>query len=332
MSNNKTLSRACIFVLISILFFLSFDVAQSATWKPEKKFLIVGGGRGTFEIMGAKIADVITRDLEGVMGSVIPGGSDLTCRNIQKGAADLGLSISTTANDAYYGKGHFKKPFDKLRLVMSLYPGYLQFFVTKKSDIRDFTDLIKNPYKVYTGQIGTVHDVYIRAVFKAHGISKEKIKARGGSTNPAAYGDLVRMIQDGLTVFGMCTGPAPYSYMMQVEHRPGIRLLKLSEEARESMIEQIPGLFKTVIPKGKYKDQNEEIPTVAYMTQIVCSKNLSEEMVYSVCKVIYKNLPDYPTLFAGADSIKLESMLKAMAFQIHPGAKKFYLEQGLKVD
>ena len=98
------------------------------------------------------------------------------------------------------------------------------------------------------------------------------------------------------------------------------------------MIEQIPGLYKTVIPKGKYKNQNEDVPTVAYMTQIICSKHLSEEMVYRICQAIYKNLPDYPKLFAGADYIKLEHMLEARALPIHPGAKRFYLEKGQKVD
>lgn len=318
--------------LVLALLFGFVDLSQSENWKPEKEFITVGGGRGTFEIMGAKIADVITREVEGVTASVIPGGSDLTCRNIQKGAADIGLSISTTANEAFSGKAHFKQPFDRLRFIMSLYPGHLQFFATRKSGIKEFSDIIKKPYKVYTGQIGTVHHIYMSAMFKAYNITEEKIKAIGGSVYPSTYGDIVRMVQDGLLDTAMCTGPAPYSWLMQLEINPGIRLLKFSEQGREIMIEQIPGLFKTLIPEGKYKNQDEDIPTVAYMSQIIGSRDLSEEMVYRICKAIYKNLPDYSKLFAGAEYIKLEHMLQAKAIPIHPGAKRFYLEQGLKVD
>lgn len=302
----------------------------SAAHAADPAFITVGGGQGTFPIMAAKIAEVINKEFPGVRASSISGGSDLNLKNIQSGAAQIGLSISMTSYQGYNGIAHFPQPLDKVRHVMSLYRGYIHYVASTRSDIRSFADVVKRPYRVYVGKVGTLHHVLMTEMLKAHGITADDIKKAGGIPNPVAYSDVVRMLQDGHLDVAMVTGPVPYSMAMELAQSPGIRLLPASEEAVAKVVKALPGIGRAVIPKGSYKGQEQDILTVAYMSHMVASKDLSDDFVYRLVAAMVKHMPDMKNLFAGASEIRLETALLDNPIPVHPGAKRYYDEKGVK--
>jgi TRAP transporter TAXI family solute receptor len=316
--------RVLPFSLLVIL--LLVPVAHAA----DPQFITVGGGVGTFPIMAAKIADVINKEFPGVKASSIPGGSDLNLKNIQSGASQVGLSISMTSYQGHKGIAHFPQPLDKVRHVMSLYRGYIHYIASARSDIRSFADILKRPYRVYVGKVGTLHHVLMTEMLKANGITVDDIKKLGGVPNPVAYSDVVRMFQDGQLDVAMITGPVPYSMGMELAQSPGFRLLGVSDEARNRVIAALPGMGRAVIPKGTYKGQEEDIQTIAYMSHMVASSELSDDFVYRLVAAMVKHMPDMKSLFAGASEIRLESALLDNPIPVHPGAKRYYDEKGIK--
>ena len=313
--------------LLAVVVALSVVAAAHAADPP---FVTVGGGVGTFPIMAAKIADVINKEFPGVKASSIPGGSDLNLKNIQSGASTVGLSISMTTYQAYNGLAHFPQKLDKVRHVMSLYRGYVHYVASARSDIRSFEDITKRSYRVYVGKVGTLHHVLMNEMLKAYGITPDTIRQAGGVPNPVAYSDVVRMLQDGQIDVAMLTGPVPYGLAMELAQSPGIRLLQASDEAVNKVAKALPGIGRAVIPKGSYKGQDTDINTVAYMSHMVASADLTEDFVYRLTAAMVKHMPDMKNLFAGAHEIRAETGLLDNPVPVHPGAKRYYDEKGIK--
>ena len=315
-----------VLVLPLVLGLLVAPAAQAA----DPPFITVGGGVGTFPIMAAKIAEVINKEFPGVKASSIPGGSDLNLKNIQSGASQVGLSISMTSYQGYKGLAHFPQPLDKVRHVMSLYRGYIHYVASGRSDIRSFADVTKRPYRVYVGKVGTLHHVLMNEMLKAYGITADTIRQAGGIPNPVAYSDVVRMLQDGQIDVAMLTGPVPYGLAMELAQSPGIRLLQASDEAVNKVARALPGIGRAVIPKGSYKGQDIDIQTVAYMSHMVASTDLTEDFVYRLTAAMVKHMPDMKNMFAGAHEIRPETALLDNPVPVHPGAKRYYDEKGIK--
>jgi TRAP transporter TAXI family solute receptor len=305
-------------------------ILATAAQAADPQFITVGGGVGTFPIMAAKIADVINKEFPGVKASSIPGGSDLNLKNIQSGASQVGLSISMTTYQGFNGIAHFPQKLDKVRHVMSLYRGYVHYVASARSDIRSFADITKRSNKVYVGKVGTLHHVLMTEMLKAHGITPDDIRKAGGIPNPVAYSDVVRMLQDGQLDVAMLTGPVPYGLAMELAQSPGFRLLQPSEDAINRVMKGLPGIGRAVIPKGTYKGQDQDIQTVAYMSHMVASADLSDDFVYRLVGAMAKHMPDMRTLFAGAAEINVKTALLDNAVPVHPGAQRYYDEQGIK--
>lgn len=302
----------------------------TAVQAADPQFITVGGGVGTFPIMAAKISDVINKEFPGVKASSIPGGSDLNLKNIQSGASQVGLSISMTTYQGFNGIAHFPQKLDKVRHVMSLYRGYVHYVASARSDIRSFADIAKRSNKVYVGKVGTLHHVLMTEMLKAHGITPDDIRKAGGIPNPVAYSDVVRMLQDGQLDVAMLTGPVPYGLAMELAQSPGFRMLQPSEDAINKVMKALPGIGRAVIPKGTYKNQDDDIHTVAYMSHMVASADLSDDFVYRLVGAMAKHIPDMKTLFAGAAEINVNAALLDNAVPVHPGAKRYYDEKGIK--
>jgi uncharacterized protein len=305
-------------------------VAADPTVAADPKFITVGGGVGTFPIMAAKIADVINKEFPGVKASSIPGGSDLNLKNIQSGVEQIGLSLTLTSYQGYKGLQHFPQPLTKVRHVMSLYRGYIQYIASARSDIRGFDDIAKRGHRIYVGKVGTLHHVLMTEMLKAYGITADDIRKAGGVANPVAYSDLVRMFQDGQLDVGMLTGPLPYSMGIELAQSPGFRLLPVSPAASAKVIEAVPGVSRAIVPKGTYAGQDQDVPTIAYVNHIVASSDLSDDFVYRFVAAMVKHMPEMKDLFPGASEIRLEGSLADHAIPVHPGAQRYYDEHGVR--
>ena len=64
---------------------------------------------------------------------------------------------------------------------------------------------------------------------------------------------------------------------------------------------------------------------------MVCSDTFTEDEVYTLCKTIYENLDDIRTINAKANYMSLEGALSGIPSDLHPGAIKYYEEQGITV-
>ena len=84
-----------------------------------------------------------------------------------------------------------------------------------------------------------------------------------------------------------------------------------------------------VIPAGTYPGQDADVPTLAITNVLVTSSDVSDELAYQMTKLLFENLDQLKAAHAAAGDIDLETAIKNAPIPLHPGAERFYKEQGL---
>lgn len=86
-----------------------------------------------------------------------------------------------------------------------------------------------------------------------------------------------------------------------------------------------------IIPAGTNTGVNyNTTPTLAVMTILVCDAVLSDDLVYDITKTIFEHVDEFKNLQEAKDS-SLDVPLKRDPIAVHPGAAKYYREQGMAV-
>ena len=284
---------------------------------------------GSWYPLGAAMMQIAEKNIEGISTSNGPGGGVGNCKAIQRGQADIGWTYTHTSFNAFEGKGKFNKKHDKLRHVMSLYPGIFQIAVPKNSDIQSISQL--SDKRIVPGKVGFTGTAIAEIVLKAYGLTFDSIKKAGGSASFVGYSDSAALMKDGHSDCYMAVTSCPQATLIDLNFRPGIRFLDIDEEHTKKVLEIEPGLMPTVIPKTAYKGMEKDAATVGTVTEIVASADMPEDLVYQIVKVLYANWDALAKVKKKAiEDSKPEKALLGVGIPVHPGAQKYYDEMGIK--
>jgi TRAP transporter TAXI family solute receptor len=311
-----------------LLIFLFTPASQAAT-----RFIRMFSGPegGSWYPLGAAMMQIVENNIKGVSTSNGPGGGVGNCKAIQRGQADLGWTYTHTSFNAFNGKGKFDKKCDKLRHLMSLYPGVFQMAVPRDSDIHSVADL--HDKRIVPGKVGFTGTAIAELVLKAYGITFDSIKKEGGTVNFVGYADAAALMKDGHIDCYMAVTSCPQATIIDLNFRPGVRFLGVDEEHMKKIHEMEPGLMPTVIPKTAYKGMTEDVPTVGTVTEIVASADLPDDLAYEIVKTLYAHWDDLKKVKKKAieDSDPQKALL-GVRIPVHPGAMRYYKEKGIKMD
>ncbi|MBB4287888.1 TAXI family TRAP transporter solute-binding subunit [Roseospira goensis] len=86
-----------------------------------------------------------------------------------------------------------------------------------------------------------------------------------------------------------------------------------------------------VIPAGTYPDQAKDINTIAQPNILAVHEGVDEESVYLITKTIYENLPFLNNIHPATKAMALEKAIAGLPAPVHPGAARFYEEQGIAI-
>ncbi|MCG3088199.1 TAXI family TRAP transporter solute-binding subunit [Sporosarcina cyprini] len=166
-----------------------------------------------------------------------------------------------------------------------------------------------------------------KIILDAYGIGDGDYKAFQESFGAAADG-----VQDGNIDISIGILGLPASSIESLQASAGdVKMLSLSDEAVKQ-IEEKSGYKPYTIPKDSYDFLTEDVQTVtAYAILMGNTDTIDEELGYELAKSMIENASE--NTHAQAKQMILENALNgAEGLPIHPGAKKYYEEQGLTVD
>ena len=86
-----------------------------------------------------------------------------------------------------------------------------------------------------------------------------------------------------------------------------------------------------VIPANTYPGQDKPINTIAQPNFLAVRDDVDEEAVYKIVKTIYENLPFLQNIHKATKAMKLENAIAGLPVPLHPGAARYYREQGIEI-
>jgi hypothetical protein len=297
--------------------------------KADEKFLRMFSGPegGSWYPLGAAMMSVLQKKIPGISTSNGPGGGVGNCKAVDAKRADLGWTYTHTSYAAIQGLHPFDKKYDNVRHLMSLYPGVFQMAVPRGSDIKSPADM-KNK-RIVPGVTGFTGTVIAEQILQAYDLSFEKIKQNGGTVTFVGYADSAQLLKDGHSDVYMAVTSLPQATILDLNFQPGIRLVGLDDAHMKRLLEIEPGLMPYTVAPGTYEKNKDPVLTPATVTQIVVSKDLSDEMVYKIVKTLYESWPELAQVKKkDIEDSKPEQALLGNRIPVHPGALKYYKEKG----
>lgn len=219
-------------------------------------------------------------------------------------------------------------------VVMPTSPHYIHFFALGKTGLTSIKDIVdkKYPFKVGTGLGGS--KLLFTKILEHYGSSLEEAEAWGAkhevviTSTPAG----VEALQTGRIDLGFTWSGIPNPPFMGATF--DLKLLPIDDPGLVEMFESL-GYFKTIIPAGTYPFVTEDVPAMAETEFLAVRSDVSDDIVYYTLKALFNN--KYILVAAHADfeaQLEPEAIASSLAviekagIPIHPGALKYYQEQG----
>ncbi|NCU17545.1 TAXI family TRAP transporter solute-binding subunit [Pallidibacillus pasinlerensis] len=290
---------------------------------PKFLSLLTGGTSGTYYPLGGEIAKILT-DETGIQTDV--QSSNASADNIMAlsdNQAELAFVQTDVMAAAVEGVQSFEEhgKVDNVLALGSLYPETIQIVTLADSGIESVEDL--KGKKVSVGAPGSGTYVNAEQILEVHGMTMDDIQAQNLDFGESAGG-----LKDGNIDAAFITAGTPTGAVEEISATNDIKILPIEQDKVDALIQKYPYYAADTIKAGTYSGIDADVNTVAVMAMIAVSKDLSDDVVYNLTKALYDNVDKIT--HAKAEFISLESALDGIDTSLlHPGAEKYYTEQGL---
>ena len=98
--------------------------------------------------------------------------------------------------------------------------------------------------------------------------------------------------------------------------------------------EKTPGRTLDLLPSGTYSNvvnNDENINAAAYVMMVTVNKNMDDDTAYKLTKSIFDNIKAVHSVSPALHPLTLKSVFRNNVVPVHPGAAKFYKENGVEV-
>lgn len=301
----------------------------------DPAFLNIGGGPsgGTFNVVATGLGDLLRDEFPDSIIGVQPGGSGPNLLRVGAGEADLGLTSASNASDAWAGRDPATPdaPIQNVRGLMTFFPSAIQIWVDADSDIHSVKDLVGR--QISAGQPGQTSWNAFNNLLAVYGMSIEDLEADGGQVHHLSWSESQSALRDGQLDAVMWVALYPHSTVLATETARPIRVLSLDEDRVEAYLAQYGSGFEQVtLPVGLYQGQAEPAISVGTSTFLFATDTMPNETAYRVTSAIWNNLERFQQTHALLQFIEADTAGRGMLVPLHPGAARFYAEQGIPTD
>lgn len=289
-------------------------------------FITVATGptSGLYYPIGGAFSNVFKNKLGYDSSAQSTGASVENIGLILNQGAELAIVMSDSVAQAYEGFGAFegKEPASELRAVTGLYPNYVQLVTTKDTGITKFEDL--KGKKVGIGAPNSGVELNARMMYEAHNMTYEDSRV-----DYLNYGEAIDQMKNGLVDAVFVTSGIPNATVMELGTSAETVVVPIEGEGLNNLIEKYPFFVPEIIPADTY-DTDTDVNTVTVRNIMLIREDLPDDIVYDLTKGIFDNIEDIQASHATAKKhISLENSHVGVGIPFHPGAIKYYEENGI---
>ncbi|WP_212524751.1 TAXI family TRAP transporter solute-binding subunit [Actibacterium sp. MT2.3-13A] len=295
-----------------------------------EEFITIGTGgvTGVYYPTGGAICRLVNkgRKEHGIRCSVeSTGGSIYNINTIRAGELEFGVAQSDWQYHAYHGTSKFEEQgaFEGLRAVFSVHPEPFTVVARADAGVTTFDDLkgkrvnIGNPG---SGQRGTMEVL---------------LEAKGWTTDDFALATELKAAEQSAALCDnqidamVYTVGHPSGSIQEATTACDSVLVSVNGPTIDKLVEENSYYRKATIPGGMYRGNDADVTTFGVGATFVTSADVSEEAVYTVVKSVFDNFEDFKKLHPAFANLDPKEMISAgLSAPLHPGAAKYYKEQG----
>lgn len=289
--------------------------------------LATGSTGGTYYPLGGGMAQVWTNEIEGLRVSTQATGASVeNLRLLQAGEVELIMSVNGVAIDAYNGVNTFEGEEHDFRAIGNIYREVMQVVARADAGVETIADLAGK--RVQLGPAGSGTDVMARRILEYHGIDPETDITAFNDT----FADAAEQLRDGVVDAAFAILALPAASIIDVATSVDLRLVSIEGGALEQLLADDPSLTPVEVPEGTYPGQQGTAQWVTNWATLYCLTDLDDDQVYQLTKVMYEQMNPETVGHAVAAEIQLETALDGLGpIPVHPGAARYYEEQGIEL-
>jgi TRAP transporter TAXI family solute receptor len=315
---------------------LMVGIGPQASTAAESLIIATATTGGTYYPVGVAIGTLISVKLaakDGITATAInSAGSGENVQMLKNKEVQLAILQSLYGLDAYNGTGPYEgKPVKDFRSLTMLWENVEHFALLSKYVKTGTIDDLRGLHEKFSiGKRGSGTEGSGRTILAALEIDPEKEMV----LEYLDYNASAQAMMDG-RIAGMNTpaGP-PVAAVTQLFAQLGaekVTVLQFTDAQLAQIEAKFPIWSRFVVKAGTYPGQTADINTISQPNFLAVHPDVSTETVYLITKTIYENLPFLIGIHKATAAMSLERAIAGLPAPLHPGAAKYYQEQGLKI-
>lgn len=285
--------------------------------------VLTGGTSGIYYPIGVALTEIYAEGIPDSRPTVQATKASVENLNLlQAGKGEVALTLGDSLLAAWEGdeEAGFKGKLDKLRGLAGIYPNYVQIVASAESGIRSLDDLKGKRLSVGAAKSGT--ELNARAILGAAGISYADL----GKVEYLPFAESVELMKNRQLDATLQSAGLGVASIRDLATAIPITVV----EVPAGLIEKVGAPFQPgVIPAGTYQGQDADVATALVPNYLVTHSDVSDDLAYAMTSLLFANLDRLAAAHAAAKAISLDRALAGMPVPLHPGAERFYREQGM---
>lgn len=285
--------------------------------------MATGGTSGTYygfcgvvaQVLNEKLADTLKITVEST------GASKANIQLVDAGECQLAIVQNDVMYYAYTGTDMFdgEKPCTSFSAVAACYPEQIQIIANKS--VTSVEDL--KGKKVSVGDAGSGVEFNARQILSAYGISFDDI-----TVNNQSFADSADSLKNGTIDAAFITAGAPTTAVTELASTYDFNVLSIDDAHVAALQKDYAFYTPVTIPAGTYGCVQDDVQTVAVMSTIIASNDVSEDVIYAFTKGLFDNQADIAAGHTKGELLNTQTAVSGINIPFHPGAEKYYKEVG----
>lgn len=285
--------------------------------------ILTGGSSGVYFPLGGTMAKIY-QDMGAKSNSQSTAASAANATTLNQGKAEIGFSMGDAAADAYEGIDSFEKQGaqENIRTVASLYTNYMQIVATAGSGIKTIEDL--KGKRVAVGAPGSGTEISAKRILAAYEMTYDDVKA-----DYLSFSEGVEGIKNGNIDAVVISSGLPNAGVLELATSKEIVVVEIDKDKVLEMQKDYPTFFPAVVPKDVYEGMEQDANTVGVNNVLITHKDVDDDVVYAMTKALFENIDQLQNSHNAAKDIDIKKALENLPAPLHPGAKKYFDEEGV---
>jgi uncharacterized protein len=330
------ISRRALALTVGGVLLLGSAATTSQAQDARSYILATATTGGTYYPVGVALATLVKVKLEPTenlsMAAISSAGSGENVKLMREDQAQFSILQGLFGAWAADGSGMLEAegPQPHLRSISMLWVNVEHFVVTKDmaktGTVDDLAEFGGAPFSIGARNSGTEGSG--RAIMDGLGIDPDEVF----EVVYMGYTPTAEALQNGTIKGANIPGGVPVSAVSQAfASTDDLTILGFTDEqiARANSEFELWPAYE--IPADTYPGQSEAVTTIAQPNFLAVRDDIPEEDVYLITKTMYENLPFLQNIHAATNDMALEKALAGLPIPLHPGALRFYEEQGIEV-